>query len=80
MSHQDQENIRRSQGRWTTWSLWVGLGVALLIVSSGCSDLGSDLFPNSPNGSFINTSALGQGPTSPTGPSSNHTTANPTGR
>lgn len=45
----------------------------------GCGIDSADLFPNSPEGSFIKT-GIGPGPTGPVGPTSGHTTQNPTGR
>jgi len=50
---------------------WIAIGLA------GCGADTSD-FPNSPNGSFIQT-GLGPGPVAPVGPVSGHTTDNPTG-
>ncbi|MBI4862673.1 MAG: hypothetical protein HY815_20795 [Candidatus Riflebacteria bacterium] len=45
---------------------------------AGCAN--GDLFPNAPNNSFINTSAIGPGPHIPPTPISGHTFSNPTGR
>jgi hypothetical protein len=52
--------------------------IALLPALSACGMNHEDIFPNAPEHSFIRTS-IGPGPTGPVGPSSGHTSANPTG-
>lgn len=45
----------------------------------GCGVDHADIFPNAPEGSFLKT-GIGPGPTGPVGPTSGHTTPDPTGR
>jgi hypothetical protein len=59
--------------------LAVVLGVALGLLA-GCANLDSSrLFPNSPNGSFIFTPAIGPGPTGPFAPSAGNNYNTPNG-
>ena len=51
----------------------------LLGLSAAVAGCGNDnLFPDAPEGSFIRT-GIGPGPVGPVGPTSGHTTLNPTG-
>jgi hypothetical protein len=66
----------------TAWFYSPVLSILVLAAAftNGCATINGDLFPNAPNSSFINTSAIGPGPQIPTQPVSGHTFSNPTGR